>query len=821
MKSGYTLSIQTRQVIESAEELARHYNSTYVTSQHILCCLLRVHEQDVVIQILLDYGIDANQIANGIESSMKKVEFSTPPGQAQRPDVMYSPKIKEIITASAVEASQMGTRQVDLVHLLLGILSKETGLATLILSECNVSVSELRSKVRDYVMPHGDNTSDDMSRHLDDEPSATRSLDKYCKDLTKLARAGKLPIIIGRERELDRTIQTLMRKMKNNPVILGDPGIGKTAIIESLAQQIADGNVPNSLKTKKILSLDLPLMLAGTKYRGQFEERLTDVLHEINDDPDVIIFLDELHMMVGAGGGESAMDASNILKPALSRGELTMIGATTVEEYRKHIEPDGALERRFQPLYVDEPTITQVRDIMLGVKVSYERFHNISVDEDCIDVMIKHCERYLSDRSFPDKSIDLLDETCSKIKLSLFKKYKTNPEYIDNAHEAEQMKIKMVTSKQFDKAMEYREQERKWLKKIDNRISMYEKKRHETIAMTKQDIDEVISRMTGIPISSIKAGDNSRLLKLERNLKKNVIGQDDAIQAIVSSIKRSKSGLNNPSRPIGSFLFLGPTGVGKTHLTKCLSESLFDTEEAIIRVDMSEMMEGHSVSKLVGSPPGYVGFDEGGGLTERVKRQPYSVVLFDEIEKAHPDVLNILLQILDEGHVTDSHGRNINFKNTIVVLTSNIGADKIVKDTNVGFMASDSSNDYDKTMKEVHALLRPEFINRLDEIVVFNRLDREHLLKVSRLIIKETQERVLLSDRQLSVSSSIFSYIVDQNEEKQFGARAIRRLIRKKIDDIVSDFILTNPECVHMQLKMRNNQPVVIEKVVQEPCPSV
>lgn len=804
MKSGYTLSPQTRQVIEAAEELARYYRDPFITSQHVLCCLLRVNEQDLVIQILLDFDVNPDELSSSIESTLevKQGEQSSEP--------RYSPKIKEIITASAVEATAMGTKQVDLVHLLLGILSKETGLSALVFQASGISVSELREKIRDYCIPeeHRHNAKE-IPADKNDPNAPKKALDKYCKDLTQLARAGKLPIIIGRELELDRTVQTLMRKMKNNPVILGDPGVGKTAIIESLAQQIADGNVPNSLKTKKILSLDLPLMLAGTKYRGQFEERLTDVLHEINDDRDVIIFLDELHMMVGAGGGESAMDASNILKPALSRGELTMIGATTVEEYRKHIEPDGALERRFQPLYVDEPTIDQVRDILLGVKVSYEKFHNIEINEECVERMIKHCNRYLSDRSFPDKAIDLLDETCSKLKLSIFKKYKTNPKFIQSAREAEQKKIELVTKKRFEEAMEYREQERKWLKKIDDRLSMYKKKHGETLAMKISDIDEVISYMTSIPIASIKSGDNNKILKLEKSLKQNVVGQDSAISAVVSSIKRSRSGLSNPNRPIGSFLFLGPTGVGKTHLTKCLSMCLFDSTDAIIRVDMSELMEQHSISKLVGSPPGYVGFDEGGGLTERVRRQPYSVVLFDEIEKAHPDVLNVLLQILDDGHVTDSHGRDINFKNTIVILTSNIGADKIAKNTNVGFMTKDQSTAHDKTMTEVNALLRPEFINRLDEIVVFNRLEDVDLKLVCKLIIKETQQRVSSSDRVLSVSSKVIDHIVNKNDEKQFGARAIRRIINKELEDKIADFVLATPGCVKLQATTQQDQLVI------------
>lgn len=794
MNEGYSLSTETRAVIESAEELAKYYGDTFITSKHILCTLMLVDSRELVIQVLLDFDIDARLIGKQIESELgggDEVDESHLP--------RYSPKIKEIITASAVEAQSMGGKVVGLVHLLLGILAKETGLASFMLSKSGINIDILRDKIIEYLETDIDITPSTKSEITKtSRPSNTNknsALTAYCKDLTQLAHDGKLPIIIGRSEELDRVIQTLLRKMKNNPVILGDPGVGKTAIVECLAQSIADGNVPTGLKSKRILSMDLPLMLAGTKYRGQFEERLTDVLQEIGEDSDVIIFLDELHMMVGAGGGDSAMDASNILKPALSRGELTMIGATTVEEYRKHIESDGALERRFQPLYIDEPSPDDTISILKGVKSSYEKFHNISVDVECVERIVKLCSRYLSDRCFPDKAIDVLDETCSKLKLSIFKKYKTNPKYVSMAQKAEKNKIKMVTMKKFDEASNYREEERRWLKKIDSKINLYKKYSNKVYPMTIKDIDEVISRLTSIPVTSIKSGDEAKILRLEKYLKKNVIGQDRAVDTVVNAIKRSKSGLANPARPIGCFLFLGPTGVGKTHLTKWLANLLFDTDENIIRVDMSELMEQHSVSKLVGSPPGYVGHDEGGGLTEQVRRKPYSVVLFDEIEKAHPDILNILLQILDEGQVTDSHGRSINFKNTIIILTSNIGADKIAKDTNVGFMPmGKEATDKDKTLVEVNALLKPEFINRLDELVVFERLNNDSLTGICRLLLKEINGRMKSTGRSVTFSPSVVKSIVDLNEDTKFGARSIRRIISKHVEDAISDHVLKYPE---------------------------
>ena len=791
MDSGYKLSPQVREVIEAAEEIARYYNENFITSQHVLCCLLLANEQELVIQILLDFGVEPRSIARDIESQLGIANDSD-----ENVTPRYSPKIKEIITASAVEATSMGTKEVGLVHLLLGILSSETGLANLMFAQAGISIDLLRDKVIEYMDPTDSPAPPPKPKETNKKKTV---LDTYCKDLTELAELGELPIIIGRSQELDRVIQTLLRKMKNNPVILGDPGVGKTAIVEALAQQIHDGNVPVGLKNKRILSMDLPLMLAGTKYRGQFEERLTDVLQEVNKSPDNIIFLDELHMMVGAGGGDSAMDASNILKPALSRGELTMIGATTVEEYRKHIESDGALERRFQPLYIDEPSPEDTVSILSGVKVSYEKFHNINIDDECVNRIVKLCDRYLSDRSFPDKAIDVLDETCSKLKLRIFKKYRTNPKYVANAQEAEANKIKMVSMKRFEEATQYREEERMWLKKIDSRKNLYKRHSNKPADMTVKDVDEVISSMTSIPVSSIKSGDENKILRLEKHLKKNVIGQDTAVTTVVNAIKRSRSGLANPERPIGCFLFLGPTGVGKTHLTKCLTELLFDTNDNIVRVDMSEMMEQHSVSKLVGSPPGYVGFDDGGGLTEQVRRKPYSVVLFDEIEKAHPDVLNILLQILDEGKVTDSHGRNINFKNTIIILTSNIGAEKIAKDTSVGFMAAPKEvTDKDKTIKEVNHILKPEFINRLDELVVFNKLDDAALQKICRLLLNDIATRLKVAGRIIKFTPSVSKLIVSKNDDYKFGARSIRRLVSKHVEDSISDYILKNPECVSL-----------------------
>ena len=805
MSYQYSLSPDCRYVIESAERHAQKYKHNFITSQHVMYSLLKYKKNKEVNNLFKDCDIDIKDLSLTIR---QQLDLNDDSGDG---NPSFAPKIKEIITASAAEAISQGTKTVNLIHLLIGIFKKDSGIASLINKRYSFNISV----IRDYIEYNShDNRYTQPKPQTKKPPPLTKetdgksALEKYTKDITSLARARKTPKIIGREKDTEKLIQTLMRKSKNNPVILGDPGIGKTAIVEGLANLIVDGDVPYELQNKTILSLDLPLMLAGTKYRGQFEERLTEVIEVISKAENIILFLDELHMMVGAGNADGAMDASNIFKPSLARGEINMIGATTLDEYRKYIESDGALERRFQPIRVNEPTLNQTIDILSGIKDTFESFHNINISPDCIYKIVALCDRYITNRNFPDKAIDILDEACSTVKIDVYRKYKTNPVYLQNAQEANEQMKKHVELKKYEEAAAFREEESKWLSKIDKKHNLYKKQHKITRDMTDEHVNSVISNVTGIPVVNIKGGDHLRIRKLKTFLEKKVIGQQDAIDVVTTTIKRSKTGLNNPKRPIGSFLFVGPTGVGKTYITKCISEVLFDDPDKIIRVDMSELMEQHSVSKLIGSPPGYVGFETGGDLTERVRRNPYSIVLFDEIEKAHPDVLNVLLQILDEGSITDAHGRHINFKNTIIILTSNIGADRLVKDTNVGFMKS-PTNTNDSVSDEIGHLLKPEFINRLDETVIFNKLSPEDLLKITKLGMADVTTRLKANGITLSFTPSVAKWVVSQNEDNKYGARAINRIIQRDIETVLADFILENPDNLDIKLKCRNKKLII------------
>jgi ATP-dependent Clp protease ATP-binding subunit ClpC len=580
----------------------------------------------------------------------------------------------------------------------------------------------------------------------------------------------------------------LLRKSKNNPVIIGEPGVGKTAIVEGLALRIVSGDVPKQLQHKRIMTLDMPLMVAGTKYRGQFEERLTAIIKEVKVRDDIILFVDEMHMMVGAGDADGAMDASNIMKPSLSRGELTIIGATTTAEYTKFIEKDGALERRFQQIQVNEPDVASTTQILYGVKRSFEQYHNVTIDNTCVDRVVHLCARYITDRNFPDKAIDVMDETCAYIRLKQYRKYTSSDEQVKQATE---QKEQHVQSGDFEKACEWREIEIAEKQRAASRAKQYERASERTINMTIGDVERVVARNTGVPINSIKHGDREKVKRLQNYMHRHVIGQDHAVETIVTSIKRSYTGLSGQQRPIGCFLFLGPTGVGKTHLTKCLTEYLFDSADNMIRVDMSELMESHSVSKLIGSPPGYVGYEEAnqGQLTERVRRNPYSVVLFDEIEKAHPDVMNLMLQMLDEGMLTDSHGRKINFRNTIIVLTSNIGAREIQRNTTVGFSRNDTESS-DRVLREAQTMLPPEFINRLDEIVMFNQLDKPDMRTICDMLFGELASRLQHNNITFTCTPRVKQHIVDLNTEHKYGARPLRRLISKHVENAIADHLL-------------------------------
>jgi ATP-dependent Clp protease ATP-binding subunit ClpC len=797
----YTVTPRAKKILQDSTVLAIQLGQTYVTSEHILYILLCTKDtKDIAIRVLRKLKVNIREfkalVHQGIVN-MKPTNDPTILSRYRRADqVYYSPKVKEIIALAGAEAINMGTNRIDTPHLLLGILMSDSGMATSVFRQTNIDIDILREeilvqievnpggKVRVRNTPPGDIRKKSTKKQKPKQSNT--EFEKFTTDLTRIAQGGQLLPVIGRSEEIERVVQTLMRKSKNNPVITGEPGIGKTAIVEGLATRIINNDIPKEIRGKKILTVDIPLMVAGTKYRGQFEERLTSVIEEVSSRDDIILFIDELHMMVGAGDADGAMDASNILKPALSRGELTVIGATTSTEYRKFIEKDGALERRFQQVQVAEPSMEDTIQILYGIKSAFEEYHDIEISNYTLERVCNLCSRYITDRNFPDKAIDILDESCAYVKL---REYKHNMLESKALQTAADKKASMIHLGEFEAAIKWRNVEIKERKKFARKQEKYEHGNLKKSVVKIDDVDRVVSKVTGIPISSVKHGDKGKIRRLEAYLQAAVIGQNHAIETIVTSIKRSHTGLSDHTRPIGSFLFLGPTGTGKTHLTKKLASHLFDSEDSIIRVDMSELMESHSVSKLMGSPPGYVGYDEGGALTESVRRNPYSVILFDEIEKAHPDVLNILLQILDEGMLTDSQSRHINFKNTIIILTSNIGAYQIQKNTVVGFSASDTESS-DKVLDEARAFLPPEFINRLDEIVMFNALEKPELIEICTILLQDVIDRLSETGITLKVTPKVKSCIVDMNTEEKYGARPLKRLIAKHIENPISDFIL-------------------------------
>ena len=695
----YTITEGAKRVLQASTVLAIQLNQTYVTSEHILYSLLNIRSRkDIAIRVLKKLGVDMSKFKRIVYTNITDISTGDEPNVLSRyrkaDQVYYSPKVKEIIALAGAEAISMGTNQIGTEHLLLGIILSDTGIATSVFKQTDIDVNILRQNILE-LLEIDDSGKTNIKKNAPDrkdaiiKPKRTKPkpkntefenvFEKYTTDLTYLAKSKQLLPVIGRVEEIERVIQTLLRKSKNNPVVLGEPGVGKTAIVEGLAQRIIAGDIPIELSNKRIMTVDMPLMVAGTKYRGQFEERLTQVINEVVARDDIVLFFDELHMMVGAGDADGAMDASNILKPALSRGDITIIGATTLSEYRKFIEKDGALERRFQQIQIEEPCVTDTIQILYGIKEAFERYHNVNISGECLEKLVSLCDRYITDRNFPDKAIDVLDETCAYLRLKQFRQYSDSTSSKET--EAREKNVESNHSGDFETAVEWRNIERIERASAIKRRKKYDRIRKKTHNMGLDHVERVIARITGIPINSVKHGDKGKIKKLGRHLEKYVIGQSHAIETIVTSIKRAHTGLSDQSKPIGCFLFLGPTGVGKTHLTKTLAQYLFDSDDNIIRVDMSEMMESHSVSKLIGAPPGYVGHDSGGKLTEQVRRKPYSVILFDEIEKAHPDILNILLQVLDDGILTDAHGVKVNFKNTIIILTSNIGAREIQKNT--------------------------------------------------------------------------------------------------------------------------------------------
>ena len=711
-------------------------------------------------------------------------------------EVDFTPRAKRIIENSRRESKRMGQNYVGTEHILLSLMREIDSVAVRILIDANIDPQRIFADLLKLLSEDSPVSPFRENDEMNEKNSDTPTLNQYGKYLTTLAKEGKLDPVIGRDAEITRIIEILSRRTKNNPVLIGEPGVGKTAVVEGLAQMIVDSKVPEVLKNKKVVSLDMSAMIAGAKYRGDFEERLKKSLNEIKQNGNIILFIDELHTIIGAGSAEGAMDAANILKPLLSRGEVQIIGATTLSEYRKYIEKDSALERRFQSVIVDEPSTEDTINILKGLKDKYEAHHKVKISEDAIEAAVNLSKRYINDRFLPDKAIDLIDEACSKIKL----KSVTMPEKVTKLEKeikkVNKDKEEAIIAQSFEDAAKFRDKEKELKKKLEEEKNKWKKSEQKNEALvTSEDICDVISSWTKIPVSKLTKKESEKLKELDTKLKERVIGQDEAVEALARAIKRARVGLKDEKRPIGSFIFLGPTGVGKTELTKALAENLFGDENSMIRFDMSEFMEPHSVSKLIGSPPGYVGYDDGGQLTEQVRRKPYSIILFDEIEKAHPDVFNILLQILEDGRLTDSNGRTVSFKNTVIIMTSNIGARSITENKTIGFMSkTDATKDYEKTknevMDELKRAFRPEFLNRLDDIIVFKKLSEESVEKITRLMLKDFEKLVENKNIKISIDESLVKFIAKTGFDTVYGARPLRRAIQSNVEDKFAEKML-------------------------------
>ena len=779
---------QAENVLKTARSAAKELRHPYIGTEHLLLGLRRVFT-GVAGQILATNGVNENEILKVIGELISPTEEVVFEGKAER-----SPRLEYLLENSRREAERFQASEVGTEHMLMAIVRDSECVAARILTTLNISLTKIYQDIFEAAGIDPAEFSEEAGSGRRGQPGM---LEQYCTDLTEKAADGKLDPVVGRTEEIERLMQVLSRRTKNNPCLVGEPGVGKTAIIEGLAQRIVSGMVPESMKHKHILTLDLAALIAGSKYRGEFEDRMKRLIQEVKSSSDILLFLDEVHTMIGAGGAEGAMDASNILKPSLARGELQLIGATTISEYRKYIEKDAALERRFQPITVEEPDSAQSIQILEGLKGKYESHHHVTIEPGALEAAVKLAERYISDRNLPDKAIDVLDEACSKANLNGFKV----PDNLTKTEEILQSLMKekeqAVAEGRFAEASMLNQEQQAVEKKLESIKKRFDKNQaSHQICVTEQQIAEVVSVWTKIPVQKLGESESARLRKLEQTLQKRVIGQEEAVTAVAKAVKRGRVGLKSPNRPIGSFLFLGPTGVGKTELSKALAEALFGQEDAMIRVDMSEYMEKHSVSKMIGSPPGYVGHEEGGQLSEKVRRNPYAVILFDEIEKAHPDVFNILLQVLDDGHITDSQGRKIDFRNTVIIMTSNAGAKAIVEPKKLGFAAKeDPQDDYKKmksnVMDEVKQLFRPEFLNRIDEIIVFHALSAENLKKIAGLLCKEFA--VLVQSQlniQLHIRDSVKKHIVEVGTDTKYGARPLRRAVQNELEDKMAEAIL-------------------------------
>jgi ATP-dependent Clp protease ATP-binding subunit ClpC len=778
---------RAQKVILLAQEEARRLGYPYIGTEHLLLGLVREGE-GVAAKVLSEMNIDARKIQAAIE---KMVEPGQGGGAAV--EVSFTPRAKKVLELSVDEARRLGHNYVGTEHILLGLIREGEGVAAQILTGMGADLDRVRKLV--LQMLGGPTPAEGTpGRTPQQVKTDTPNLDQYARDLTALAADGKLDPVIGRDREIERVIQILSRRTKNNPCLIGDPGVGKTAIAEGLAQRIAAGNVPEVLTGKRVVALDLAALVAGTKYRGEFEERLKKVLEEIRGAGNIVLFIDELHTLVGAGAAEGAIDAANILKPALARGELQTIGATTLDEYRKHVERDSALERRFQPIIVEEPSVEETIAILRGLRDRYEAHHRVRITDAAIEAAARLSDRYVTDRFLPDKAIDLIDEAGARVRLQAFTMPPELKELEQRVEELRKEKEAAVAAQEFEKAAQLRDQEHKMRQELETaRSNWRQQKGGDEVVVDEQDIAHIVSSWTGVPVKRLAEGETERLLRMEEVLHERVVGQDEAVRAVSRAIRRARAGLKDPRRPIGSFMFLGPTGVGKTELARALAEALFGDEDALVRIDMSEYQERHTVSRLIGAPPGYVGYDEGGQLTEAVRRRPYTVVLLDEIEKAHPEVFNVLLQVLEDGRLTDARGRTVDFRNTVVILTSNVGVG-LIKEARLGFLTDDRAASYERmkenVLGELHRTFRPEFLNRLDEIIVFHALTDAEIRQIADLMLQDVVRRLKENEVEVEFTDRVKDLLVREGVDEKFGARLLRRTIQRRVEDKLSEELL-------------------------------
>ena len=784
----YKFTNKAKKVIEIANDISVQLGHNYIGTEHILYGLVK-EGNGIAAKVLNNKGITEEKVRVKIEEILGI-------GREIKETLGFTPRTKKVLENAFLEAKRIGYNYIGTEHLLLAIMKEGDCVAVRIITELDVEISKIYNEIAKVI--NEEESDREIKKDLErgkGSYSLTPTLNQFGEDITLQAEDGKFDNIIGREKEIERIIQVLSRRTKNNPCLIGEPGVGKTAIVEGLAEKIVLGEVPESLKNKRIMSMDISGMVAGAKYRGDFEERIKKVLNEVKKVEDVLLFIDEIHTIVGAGAAEGAIDAANILKPLLARGEIQLIGATTIEEYRKYIEKDSALERRFSPIHVDEPTEKETIEIIKGIRDKYEAHHNVKITDEAINSAVTLSVRYITDRFLPDKAIDLIDEAASQVRMKIF----TEPDEIKTLEEKLEIiskeKEEAIYNQEFEKAAKLRDSEQQTREKLDEESNKWKKTKHKDITeIGEENIAEIISKWTGIPAQRLTEDENQKLQHLEDKLHERVIGQNEAVKAVAKAIRRGRVGLKDPKRPIGSFLFLGPTGVGKTELSKALSEILFDNKNSMIRLDMSEYMEAHSVSKLIGSPPGYVGYDGGGQLTEKIRRKPYSVVLFDEIEKAHPDVMNILLQILEDGHLTDSQGREVDFKNTVIIMTSNLGARHITDKKLLGFGNNESEKEYEEIKKEVikelRQELRPEFINRIDEIIVFHKLNKNDIENIAQIMLKQVEERLQKQKYIVEIDDGVIKTIVEKGFDSNFGARPLRRTIQNLVEDRISEEIL-------------------------------